>query len=149
MRDTGRTDARARPCLAPVEPAFRALAETFVPELADAGDDEWERVMETIDVALRSKEAAIGRKLALAVRALDGMALVTRGRRFVALGRESRRVFLERMQDSGWLVLRRGVWGLRTVVFLGYYGRPEVRERLGYRAHRDGWDAARARRAPS
>ena len=39
------------------------------------------------------------------------------------------------------LLLRRGFWGLRTLVFLGYYARPEAAAEIGYRA-----DAPRAGR---
>jgi len=149
MHDTGRADARSRHRFARVEPAFRALAETFVPDLAEAGGDEWSRLTEVVDGALRRRPPAIGRQLVLFVRVLDWLPLFTAGRRFAALELGDRRAFLERMQDSRWLVVRRGVWGLRSVVFLGYYSRPEVHARLGYHPHRDGWDAARARREPS
>jgi hypothetical protein len=43
------------------------------------------------------------------------------------------------MQYSPIPLLRRGVWGLRTLVFLGYYTRPEVQMTLGYRASARGW----------
>ncbi|NIR59740.1 MAG: hypothetical protein GWO02_09555 [Gammaproteobacteria bacterium] len=132
-----------------VERGFRALAETFVPELADAGHEDWTRLMEIVGVALRQRPPSIERQLVLLVRVLDWMPLVTRGRRFAALSPDQRCRLLERWQDSRWLALRRGVWGLRTVVFMGYYSRPTVHRRLGYRAHREGWSAVRARREAS
>ncbi len=141
--------ASAKPVFERVEREFRALAETFVPDLADAGDDDWTRLMETVGIALRQRPRSIVRQLVLLVRALDWMAVFTAGRRLTALGPDQRGRLLERWQDSKWLMMRRGVWGLRTVVFMGYYTRPDVQARLGYRAHPDGWSALRTRRASS
>jgi len=133
--------------VARVEPEFRALAKSFVPELAGADDEEWRRVVAIVDRALRLRPRTVQRQVVLLIRVLDWLPLIRSGRRFVALDRDRRSAFLERVQDSRWLLLRRGVWGLRCLVFMGYYARPEVHTRLGYRAHRDGWDAPGARTA--
>jgi hypothetical protein len=47
------------------------------------------------------------------------------------------------MQYSPIPLVRRGVWGLRTLVFLGYYARPEMQTTLGYRANARGWAVRR------
>ncbi len=62
-------------------------------------------------------------------------------RRFSNLDTARRAQILDRMQRSRTLLLRRGFWGLRTLVFLGYYGRPEIRRSIGYRAEPGGWAA--------
>ena len=41
------------------------------------------------------------------------------------------------------LLLRRGCWGLRTLVLMGYYGRPDASSEIGYRADPRGWEARR------
>ena len=41
------------------------------------------------------------------------------------------------------LAVRRGFWGLRTLVFMGYYARPEAAAAIGYRADVRGWEARR------
>jgi hypothetical protein len=41
------------------------------------------------------------------------------------------------------LLLRRGSWGLRTLVLMGYYGRPDAKQEIGYRADPRGWEARR------
>src|SRR2546422_3095313 len=38
------------------------------------------------------------------------------------------------------LLMRRGLWGLRTLAFMGYYGRPAAAREIGYRADPRGWD---------
>ena len=39
--------------------------------------------------------------------------------------------------------LRVGVWGLRTLVFVGYYTDPNVQTQLGYHPRPEGWAAIR------
>ena len=41
------------------------------------------------------------------------------------------------------LLFRRGVWGLRTLVMMGWYTNPSVIAALGYRASAAGWEARR------
>jgi hypothetical protein len=41
------------------------------------------------------------------------------------------------------LLLRRGIWGLRTLAFMAYYERPEAAAEIGYRATARGWEARR------
>jgi len=63
------------------------------------------------------------------------------GRPFTSLEPSRRGSFLGAVQDAPWLLVRRGFWGLRTLVFLGYYGRPAAGAEIGYRAHPRGWEA--------
>ncbi len=53
---------------------------------------------------------------------------------------DQRRDFLERVERSPLLVVRRGFWGIRTLVFMGYYARADVAGAIGYRASADGWE---------
>jgi len=54
---------------------------------------------------------------------------------------------LASLQDSRLLLVRRGVWGLRTLAFVVYYGRDEGRAAVGYRASAGGWIARAAARS--
>ncbi len=103
----------------------------------------WADVEERIEAALRNRSPALRRQLCLLIQVLDWMPLLRYGRRFSALGAEARAAVLRRLQRSPALVLRRGFWGLRTLVLLGYYGRPEARRAIGYRADPGGWEARR------
>jgi len=51
--------------------------------------------------------------------------------------------FLDSLQTSRLLLARRGIWGLRTLVLMGYYGRPRAAAAIGYRADPRGWEARR------
>ena len=137
------TRPMSSPVLPPVRPAFRAIAQTVVPESAQLKDADWLAVERIIEDALAQRPVAIHRQLRLLIRAIDLLPLVRFGRRFTALDEEGRRRFLDAMQSSRVLLVRRGVWGLRTLVCMGYYARPEAGAAIGYRADARGWEARR------
>jgi hypothetical protein len=131
------------PVLPPVHAAFRAIALTVVPEATSLTDAEWRAAEGIIEGALAQRPAGIRRQLQLLIRVLDLLPLLRYGRRFTALDPASRLAFLDAMQRFPSLLVRRGVWGLRTLVFMGYYGRPEARAAIGYRGAPGGWEARR------
>lgn len=129
--------------LSTVEAAFRALSETFVPEVAEMDEAEWKRAFGIVEGALNDRPRAVQRQVALLVRALDGLSLIRHGRRLPKLDSDRRLGLLESVQRSRLLLLRRGLWGLRSLAFMGYYARPEVHPELGYAARAGGWGAVR------
>lgn len=131
------------PILAPVRPTFRALAATIVPDAARLAEGEWLEVEAIIEEYLSRRPAALRRQFGLFVRALGLLPIGRHGRRFTALDPAARTAFLARVQDSPVLLVRRGFWGLRTMVYLGYYSRAEAAGEIGYRAHVAGWEARR------
>jgi hypothetical protein len=122
---------------------FRALAIAMVPDAASLDERGWEDMDAAMAKALATRPPAVRRQLAMLVRALDTLPLFRWGRRFHELGAARRARFLDSVQHSPILLLRRGVWGLRTLVFMAYYARPEVQSSLGYRASARGWSARR------
>lgn len=120
---------------------FRALAEAFVPEVSEMSRSGYGRLVEIVEDALSDRPAGIRRQLLLLIRVLDWLPVLRYGRRLRSLDRDRRSDLLRRLQDSRLLAIRRGVWGLRTLVFMGYYGREEAREEIGYRARAGGWEA--------
>ena len=130
--------------LTPIRSKFRALAETLLPEMASADPAAWTRAEQIIETLLSQRPASVRRQIALFVRVADALPLLRYGRTFRRLDRGRRLHVLRALEDAPILAVRRGVWGLRTLVFMGYYGQPGVREAIGYRAHPDGW-AARTR----
>lgn len=127
-----------------VSAQFRAAAEAFVPEVRRLDEEEYARLVQIVEGALADRPPGVRRQLLLFLRILDWLALPLHGRRLRHLDRERRAAFLRRLQDGPFLTARRGVWGLRTLVFMGYYGREAAREEVGYRAHPAGWEAASA-----
>jgi hypothetical protein len=129
--------------LPPVRQAFRAIAQTVVPEAATMGESEWMALEGLVEQLLSQRPALVHRQLGILIHAIEYLPLLTTGRRFSGLDAARRARFLGRLASAPLLLLRRGVWGLRTLVFLGYYARPGTAAAIGYRADRRGWEARR------
>jgi len=126
-----------------VRDPFRALCTAFVPESAELNEPAWRELESEVERALADRPPAIQKQMVLLIRILDLLARVRHGSPLAALTPAARRELLTRLQDSRWLLLRRGVWGLRTLAFLGYYSRPDTAASIGYRADARGWEARR------
>jgi hypothetical protein len=129
--------------LAVVRGPFRALCEAFVPESAELNESGWRELESEVERALADRPPGIQKQMLLLVRILDLLSRARHGSALASLPPASRRELLTRLQDSRWLLLRRGVWGLRTLAFLGYYSRPDTAASIGYRADARGWGARR------
>ena len=129
--------------LPPVREAFRAIAATVVPEAGRLDTAGWGELERLVEKMLEPRPSSIKRQLRMLIRAIDVLPLLRRGRRFTRLTAPERTKFLAGLQDAPLLLLRRGFWGLRTLVYLGYYARPEVDREIGYRADPRGWEARR------
>jgi hypothetical protein len=128
---------------APVRASFRKLAVTIVPEAEALDDRGWEELEQIIERGLASRPDSIRRQLRILVRARNVLPLVRFGKTFSALDASKRTAFLEGVQNAPLLLLRRGFWGLRTLVFMGYYARDDARNAIGYRADPRGWTVRR------
>jgi hypothetical protein len=125
--------------LAPVRNEFRALAVAIVPAAASLAPAGWDELESIVERALSARPAKMRRQLALFVRLLTAAPVLRYGRRFPSLDPASQARFLGAVERSPLLLLRRGFWGLRTLVYMGYYGRPAAAA-VGYRAHIRGWE---------
>lgn len=126
-----------------LEPSFRAVATAVVPEAESLDATGWAAVESIVERALEDRPAKMRRQLRLFLRVIDFLPVPRTGRRFRALDPAGRREVLERLERSRLLLLRRGFWGLRTLVFMGYYARPEAASAIGYSASPRGWEARR------
>lgn len=129
--------------IASVRRPFRAIAETVVPEAAALDAPGWAELERLVEGVLAKRPASVRRQVRLFVQALDALALLRYGRRLSGLEPRRRTRFLEAVQDAPLVLFRRGFWGLRTLVLLGYYGRSHAPAEIGYRAHARGWEALR------
>jgi hypothetical protein len=124
-------------------PAFRALAQCFIPETARAAEQEWRALEAAVTAAFAARPARLRRQVLLFVRLLDLAARARYRRGFAGLDTARGTEVLEAFAASRLLLFRRGVWGLRTLVMLGWYTNPAVAASLGYRASPAGWEARR------
>jgi hypothetical protein len=132
-----------RGTFAPVRDIFRAVAITIVPEAEALDDSGWSELESAIEKGLETRPESMRRQLRLFVHAIDFLPLFRFARKFRSLDSAKRTAFLLALQDSPLLLLRRGFWGLRTLVFMGYYGRDDAQRTIGYRADPRGWEVRR------
>lgn len=93
-----------------------------------------------VEHAVAQRPAKMQRQLGAFVRILNALSVLRHGRSLSSLDLAVRTQFLESIQNSNLLLFRRGLWGVRTLVLMGYYARPEARSLVGYRAHTRGWE---------
>jgi len=127
--------------LSPVSHILRAVATTVVPEAAALDVRAWGEVESVVARALADRDPRVRRQLATFLRLLQILPVARHGRTFTRLSAAQRTAFLESVERSPIMIVRRGFWGLRTLIFMGYYTRDDVGAAIGYRAHRDGWAA--------
>jgi hypothetical protein len=131
--------------LASVRSILRAIGITVVPEATRLDAAAWSALEDTIAGALAARPAALQRQFLLFLRLVQWLPALRYGRRFTRLDPPRRTQFLASLQDAPLLLVRRGAWGLRTLILMGYYGRAAAAGDIGYRADPRGWDARRAR----
>jgi hypothetical protein len=129
------------PTLSSVRRTFYAIATTVVPESSALDDRAWAEVHAVIDAVVAKRDTRVRRQLATFLRLLQVLPIPRYGRPLTSLSPRQRRDFLEWIERSPFLVVRRGFWGIRTLVFMGYYARADVAAAIGYRASADGWEA--------
>jgi hypothetical protein len=127
--------------LSSIRPVLRAIGITVVPEAAQLDEPQWVALEAIVRGALAPRPRALQRQFILLVRAIQWLAVLRYGRRFTALDAARRERFLDQLQNAPVLLVRRGIWGLRTLLLMGYYGRAAGGRVIGYRADPRGWKA--------
>jgi hypothetical protein len=98
-----------------------------------------------VEDLLALRPPVLRRQLQLFLRAIEWLPLVRYGHTFAGLADEQRHHVLRYLQNHPVERIRCGFWGLRTLAFLGYYGRPEGAHAIGYRPDPRGWEAVESR----
>jgi hypothetical protein len=127
--------------LAPVRSILRAIATTIVPETSSLDERAWAELEAVIARAVSNSSPRVRGQVVTFLRLVQTLPVTRYGRRFTSLGPRRRAAFLASLERSRLLVLRRGFWGIRSLIFMGYYTRDDVAESIGYRANVQGWAA--------
>lgn len=130
--------------LARVRPVFRAAAEAILPAAGVLDEAGWAAVEKVVENALAQRPRKAQRQLILFLRVLNAYPLLRHRHRFHALPLEKRERILHNLERGRHILLRRGVWGVRTLVYMGYYTQPVHAANVGYRASARGWRAVRS-----
>jgi hypothetical protein len=124
---------------------FLALAVRIVPESASLDAPARDRLVALVEDLLATRTPKTRRELALFLRVLRWLPAVRYLRPLDRLAACDQDASLRWFQDSPVALFRKGFWGVKTLVFLGYYGRPEIGETIRYRPSREGNRSLHAR----
>ncbi len=114
------------------------LARRIVPAAALLDTPGQEALLALIDDALSVRSVATRRQFAVFLRVLRWLPVARYGRPLDHLTPDRQDEALRWFQDSPLPLLRSGLWGVRTLVLLGYYGRTDVGAQIAYRPSRFG-----------
>jgi hypothetical protein len=128
---------------ASLRPLLHALAETIVPGSAALDEVGWAALERTVGTAIAARPPRLQRQLRLFLRLIEWLPVLRYGRSFTALGPARRHQFLSALENAPLLLVRRGFWGLRTLILMGYYTHAQVVAAIGYRADPRGWKVRR------
>lgn len=117
---------------------LRVLAARIVPETAGLDDAGIGRFFSIVDGALMDREPAVRRAFATFLGVLRLAPVLRYGRTFERLPAERQDAVLAWLENCPIGLLRAGFWGLKAMVFMGYYGQPETNGLIGYAPVLDG-----------
>ena len=125
--------------LSPKKAEFlRILAARIVPETTELDAAGMGRFFEIIDGALLDRPATVRRQFAAFLGLIRSAPLIRYGKSFDNLTADRQDAVLCWFEDCPVSLLRIGFWGLKAMVFMGYYGQPETNELVGYAPDLDG-----------
>ena len=124
-------------------PLFSGIASVVVPETADMNEVQWREFYQVIDAALAKRPAKMRRQLRLFLKLLNLISLIRYRKQLHHTRASQRLALLTSMENSRLLVFRRGFWGIRTLVYMGFYANTDTAAALGYRAAPRGWELRR------
>lgn len=109
-----------------------AVGARLVPEVAAldaARRDEFSAIVET---ALAQRPAGMQRQLRVFLAVIENAPLARFGARFTRLAPAAQDRVLRALQDAPVELLRKGFWGLKALVLMGYYARAEAAAEVGW-----------------
>jgi hypothetical protein len=127
--------------LSSLQAPLRAIGSVVLPSPEALDEEGWAEAERIFEGALASKPTGIKRQIRLFLHMVNLLPVLSTGRTLVKLPVDRRATFLRRLHRSPLMPLRRGMWGIRTLLFMGYYNQDRVRKEIGYGADPWGWTA--------
>ncbi len=122
-------------------PILRAVITTVVPDATALDAAAWTEIDSIVSGQLAQRPPALRRQLGALLSMVQWLPVLRYGRPFTALDAAGRTRVLAALERAPLLLLRRGIWGLRTLALLGYYARTAAGREIGYRGDPHGWEA--------
>lgn len=117
---------------------FMVVAETITPEVASLDPDGRARMEAIVDTALQDRDAATRSQIGTFLGLIRMAPVLRYGRAFDRLDADRRAAVLRWFQDCPVALLRKGFWGLKVLVFMGFYGQEKNWSAIGYAPGFDG-----------
>jgi hypothetical protein len=115
------------------------LASRIVPETAAATPEVRRRLVAVVDDVLQRQSSSQQFQFKLLLLVLRWMTVPFTLHRLESLPPSWQDFLLRRLEGAPLTILRVGIWGLKTLVFMGYYGQEAVTARIHYEpSKRDG-----------
>jgi hypothetical protein len=111
---------------------LQVLAARIVPETAALDSAGLSRFFGIIDHALLARPVPVRRQFAVFLGLLRWAPVLRYGAPLEKLRANRQDSVLRWFEDCPASLLRTGFWGLKAMVFMGYYGQPETNELVGY-----------------
>ena len=117
---------------------LRVLAARIVPETTELDSAGMGRMIGLIDEALLERPPSVRRQFGTYLGLLRWSPLARFGGSFENLSTDRQDAVLRWFESCPVGLLRAGFWGLKVLIFMGYYGQPETNAVVGYAPQRDG-----------
>jgi len=108
------------------------VARRVAPGLAALGAGRLEEFRAIVDEALMERPAGVRRQLALFLSVIRWLPVLRWGKPFEKLDGPRQDAMLRFFHDGPVDAFRKGFWGLKALIFMGYYGREEAWAEVGY-----------------
>ena len=123
-----------------------SLAGRIVPESARLDEAQKRRFLEIVGEALASRPPALRRQILLFFSVLRWAPALVYFAPFERLSPQNQDRVLRWFQEGPIGLFRKGFWGTKTLIFMGYYGRLESWEEISYRPTNEGNKVLRERK---
>ena len=114
------------------------VAESVTPEIVSLDSGGRARMAAIIDAALMDRDAITRTQFGTFLTVIRLAPVLRFGRAFDRLDGDRKNAVLRWFQDCPVSILRKGFWGLKVLVFRGYYGQEETWSEIGYAPDFDG-----------
>ncbi len=120
------------------EMVFERVARRVAPGVAALGDEERTRFLTIVDEALMERPPGMRRQLLLFLVIIRWLPVLRWGTTFERLDGTRQDAMLRFFQDGPVDAFRKGFWGLKALIFMGYYGREAAWAEVGYEPDLEG-----------
>jgi hypothetical protein len=109
-----------------------AVGARLVPEVASLDERGTASFRAIVADALAERSTAMRRQLGVFLALVEHAPVLRFGARFTRLSAPAQDRVLRWLQDAPISLLRSGFWGMKALVLMGYYARPEAAAEIGW-----------------